>query len=120
MSVIKPPNEEYKRYSQKLKAQDAIPRPARRSQGEAGPTPPAHRPYIHKPRILPHEDIYVSYFKLQDHYKQNGNPLNLPNPYRAKFIEMIEQSCANTGITKTQLKNEAYKLYLQKKEANDI
>jgi len=85
---------------------------------EKPPTPPAYKPYTAKPRVIPHEDIYISYFKLQDHYRENGNPLNLPNPYRAKFIELVEESCAGSDITKTQLKEQLYKLYLAKKEDN--
>jgi len=83
--------------------------------------PPSLLPYTDKPRELPHEDIYISYFKLQDNYRENGNPLNLPNPYRAKFIERVEESSAESGMSKTDIKNGLYKLYLATKEkASDI
>ena len=91
--------------------------------------PDAYKPYTAQPRKLPPEDIYVSYFKIQEHYHKTGNPLDIPNPYREKFIQEIETACAEGGepaecgesaVSKTEMKNIVYKLYLDRKEDGDV
>jgi len=116
---------EYKKRKKMLTPQEkrklSLPPAYKEKQQQQQYKPPSLLPYTDKPRELPHEDIYISYFKLQDNYRENGNPLNLPNPYRAKFIERVEESSAESGMSKTDIKNGLYKLYLATKEkASDI
>lgn len=76
-------------------------------------------PWMPKENNKEAEPVYVSYFKLKEHFSHNN--YSFPNPYQRRFEEYVEEALSSfDGITKEEIERELYKLYLKQKGEDGI
>jgi hypothetical protein len=59
------------------------------------------------------ELIYISYFNVQEGFKNYGNPLGLPNPFEERYEQYLEEALASTNVPRETMEDELYAMYLR-------
>lgn len=77
-------------------------------------TRPERRAWVPPVDTRANEPVYISYFKLKEHFKRNN--ITFANPYKRQYEEYVEEALSSfDGITKEEIERELYKLYIKQR-----